>query len=195
METLLELDQTLFALLNGTWRTDFLDRIAPIWRTADTWILFYLFLSIYIFAKLKWKQGVLLIACAAATTGVGDFTSSKIVKPAVERLRPCNDAAIPEILLLDNCGSGYSFTSSHATNHFALAMFLFFTAGAVFNIGGRLVLVAWAASVAYAQVYVGVHYPFDILGGALLGTGLAWLGALGYRRLTERLSFPKKSAS
>jgi len=87
----------------------------------------------------------------------------------IGRVRPCNDPVLSDIVRdLVQCGSGYSFPSTHATNHFAMAIFIAMTLGAkrpLLWLGCLL----WAGSVSYAQIYVGVHYPLDIIGGALLG--------------------------
>jgi undecaprenyl-diphosphatase len=70
--------------------------------------------------------------------------------------------------LLVECGSGYSFPSSHATNHFGMSLFLYFSFGKFYK-WIKPTVILWAALVAYAQVYVGVHYPLDVVFGALLG--------------------------
>lgn len=176
MEYLLELDRGLFNLLNGILRADWLDAVAPYLRTPETWIPLYLFLIVFIIYRLR-KLGFLIVLVAGMTVGLADYTSSSIVKPTVERLRPCKDPIVNQYaVLLISCGSGYSFTSSHATNHFCLAVFLLLVCGNIFG-RWRWLLLAWAALVSYAQIYVGVHFPLDILGGALLGSGLAWLGS------------------
>jgi len=109
------------------------------------------------------------------TVGLADTTSSHIIKKSVKRLRPCH-ILIKEgqMDLRVKCGSGYSFPSSHATNHFAIGVFL----GLVFGKRWRWVKWAgllWAAAIAFSQVYVGVHFPFDILVGALLGSAIAYI--------------------
>ena len=76
-------------------------------------------------------------------------------------------------LLLDHCSGGYSFTSSHATNHFGFSVYVFVTLRSIFHKWSYLFLF-WAASVSYAQVYVGVHYPLDILCGALIGATIGY---------------------
>jgi undecaprenyl-diphosphatase len=82
--------------------------------------------------------------------------------------------SFPVRLLLDRCAGGYSFISNHAANHFGMATFFFITMKPVFGKWAALSL-CWAALIAYAQVYVGVHFPSDVLAGALIGTGLGWL--------------------
>ena len=116
---------------------------------------------------------MLLLFLTAATS---DLISSRFIKPMVERLRPCNDIDVFEqINVLVRCGGGYSFTSSHATNHFAIAIFVIFWLGKDFK-WVRYFFGFWATTIALGQVYVGVHYPLDIFGGAILGTiiGLFW---------------------
>lgn len=72
-------------------------------------------------------------------------------------------------LLLGHCSGGYSFTSSHATNHFGFAVYVSITLKPILK-KWKYVFLIWAATISYAQVYVGVHYPLDILCGAILGT-------------------------
>jgi len=119
------------------------------------------------------------LLCFAAA----DFSSSQILKKQVQRLRPCNDPALAaQVQLRVPCGSGYSFTSSHAANHFAVALFLIGVFGDL-NRWIRPSLLLWAGSIALSQVYVGVHYPGDVLCGGLLGSLIGWGGGRFSHRL------------
>jgi membrane-associated phospholipid phosphatase len=181
MAELLQLDETLFYWINHLGKTDFLDWLLPYLRNKYTWIPLYVLLLIVSVWKWKWK-GLLLILCLGATVGIGDFISHEGIKKTVQRPRPCRNAELAETRhLLINCGGGYSFTSNHATNHFAVAFFLIGTMGLAIR-WIKWPLIIWAASIAYAQVYVGVHYPFDVLAGALLGSTLGWLSARLFRK-------------
>lgn len=184
MEAILELDQTIFFLINNDGHNAFFDAIMPYWRDKYTWIPFYLALAAFVIYKFKTK-GLYLILALALTVGVADTISSKVIKKSVQRLRPCNDTQInQQVKLLVRCGGGYSFTSSHATNHFAVALFLIGTLGRIFR-RIKWPLVFWAATIALGQVYVGVHYPLDILVGGTIGS----LIGIGMARLYQ--SFPK----
>ncbi len=167
-------DTVLFLRINTQWIHPWLDSIFPWWREANTWIPLYLFLAV--FAVMNFKQRsfpwILFVVVNFTLT---DQISSSLVKKLAGRIRPCNDPFLMSQvrLLLNNCGAGFSFTSSHATNHFGLAMFIFITLRSVLGKWAWLFLI-WAATVSYAQVYVGVHYPLDVLGGALLGCGIGY---------------------
>ena len=169
LEWLIQMDEDLFRLLNGMWQHATLDSIMPFWRQKYLWVPLYIFLFSFLLINFK-KQGLLIIILAVLSVALGDTLSSKVIKPTVERLRPCRHPATADHThLLVHCGGGYSFPSSHATNHFALATFLVFVLGGRFP-WLRFPLWLWAISIAYAQVYVGVHYPLDILAGSILGT-------------------------
>lgn len=188
MESIIELDQMLFYWMNNDWANPIMDAVMPYWRDKKFWIPFYLLCIALLYYKFKAK-GLLLALCTALTVGVGDTLSSKVIKPSIERLRPCRDANMKEVRVLVHCGSGYSFTSSHATNHFAFAVFLISMIGGLFRrIKGPLLF--WAASIAIGQVYVGVHYPIDILCGSLLGTSVALIMAKILKRYL--ILIPKK---
>jgi undecaprenyl-diphosphatase len=181
LEQLLQLDQEIFFLINGEWHVSWLDQIMPHWRDKKTWIPLYVLLAGFLFYKYKLK-GLYFILAVALTVGIADTVSSKLIKKSVQRVRPCNDLEIKEeVQLLAGCGKGYSFTSSHATNHFAIGVFIALTLGYLFW-WARWPFILWAASIAYGQVYVGVHYPLDVLCGALAGTLIGWGVALVYRR-------------
>lgn len=103
---------------------------------------------------------------------LSDFVSSNLIKEAFFRLRPCHDPAVADQLrfLVKYCPVSSGFTSSHAANHFAAAMFIFVTLKQKINIGKCWVLIfLWALIPSYAQIYVGVHFPTDILGGIFAG--------------------------
>ncbi len=179
MTELLQLDQAVFFLINGDWHNSFLDAIMPYWRDKLFWLPLYVFLLFYILLNFKLK-GFYFILMIAAVIAIADTTSSKVIKKSVQRVRPCNDANVKEeVQLLIRCGGGYSFTSSHATNHFAVATFLMLT---LFRRHRwvKYALIFWAASIAYGQVYVGVHYPLDVLAGGSLGVIIGILAALIY---------------
>lgn len=168
-DNLLAKDQALFSLINSQWTSPPADQILPWFRSANNWYPLYMVLLVYLFIKLgktAWKW-ILILALNIALT---DQISSSFFKPFVHRLRPCADPAIMHQvrLLLDHCSGGFSFTSSHAANHFGIAMFIFMTLQPIFKKYTYLFFV-WAACIAYAQVYVGVHYPLDIFVGSLIG--------------------------
>jgi len=167
--SLIEKDKALFSNINGKWTSALLDKIMPWVRTSNNWIPLYIALLVFIIYQWKtnaWKWVLLAIV----NVGLTDQISSSIFKPLFHRLRPCAD---PEImnqsrLLLEHCSGGFSFTSSHAANHFGIAVFIFMTLQPLLK-NYRFLFLGWAAIIAYAQVYVGVHYPLDIFFGSLIG--------------------------
>lgn len=165
---MLQLDQKVWRLVNINGQNAVLDLLAPILRHPYTWAPLYLFLAIF----LPWKfgrKGWLWCLGFLITFALSDYTSASLIKPYVRRIRPCNDDLVRKGMhLLIDCGSGYSFPSAHAANHFALALFMSLTLRRHYRwIWFPAFL--WAFSVAYSQVYVGVHYPLDVTCGALLG--------------------------
>lgn len=173
MVEILYWDEQLFRLINGAWSNPWLDAIMPWWRERVTWIPLYAGLAIW--AGWKWKWRALIWAvCLVAAVGLADTISHRVIKKNVQRPRPCRTEGLQEdVRLLVPCGGGYSFTSNHAANHFALAGFV----SRFVRRRWRWPWFLWAASIAFGQVYVGLHYPLDILGGALLGLGIGWLFA------------------
>ncbi len=182
MINLLQFDEQLFHIINNDWHNAFLDAIMPAWREKKTWIPLYVMIAAFAIIKFKIK-GLYFLIAVALTVGIADNVSSQLIKKNVKRIRPCNDATLQEeVRLLVPCGSGYSFTSSHATNHFAVATFISMTLGQFYR-KIRFPFFLWAATIAFGQVYVGVHYPLDIVCGALLGSLIAFILAKIYLRL------------
>ena len=169
LESVQSFDQSLFVLVNRIATHPWLDTLMPFFRESTFWIPFYLFLIVFVFVNFG-KKGWVWLLFAFITVLLTDQLSSSIIKNWVQRPRPCADPLFSDQvrLLLDHCSGGYSFTSSHATNHFGVATFLFVTLGRFFCNWKYLIFI-WAALICYAQVYVGVHYPLDVIFGALLG--------------------------
>ncbi len=182
MNQLIQLDRHLFYLLNGKWHNTLLDAIMPLLRSAQFWVPLYVFLLIYALANFS-KNAWLWAACAGGTVVLSNFISSDIIKENIWRLRPCNDPSLQPTLhfLLNYRPQSSSFTSSHAVNHFALATYLHYTLKS--HLGKTaLFFYVWAFMVAYAQVYVGVHFPLDVICGALIGIILGYLPARSFNK-------------
>lgn len=174
LDTLLHLDQQLFFAINNGLSNPFFDWLMPVLRNKYSWAPLYLFVIVF-FIKQYGRTGIMLVVMLLLTFAIADSLSSSVIKPAVARLRPCNDPAInSRVNSLVGCGTGYSFPSSHAANHFALAMYMIIASYHKW----KWVLPAgllWAFSISIAQVYVGVHYPIDILTGGILGCLVGYL--------------------
>lgn len=186
LDLLLRTDRQVWYFLHGTARAPVLDAVIPFVRNQYFWAPVYLFLLLLALINrqmrgLVWCLGFLLSFVLA------DHISAAVLKPMVGRVRPCNDPAMAQALhLLVPCGGGLSFPSSHASNHFAMAVFTAQTLGRGARRWVWWPTMAWGTLVAYAQVYVGVHYPGDVLGGALLGFLLGSFVAALYRRIDRR---------
>lgn len=187
---LLEWDFELFYYINTVWTHPWLDAILPFWRNKYIWAPLYLFFITFCILNFS-RKGLWIVLCFLTTVGVSDFTSSKIVKPTIKRHRPCNDTQIKKYVRpVIKCGGGYSFTSSHATNHFAMAAFVIVLFGRRYR-WLKALLGFWAFSISYGQVYVGVHYPLDIFGGALLGIVIGtFIGRFARNYITLEFLYP-----
>ena len=175
LQKLEQWDQWLFIQINNNQSNSFFDSIMPYLRSSFFWAPLYIFLLVFITINYKSRGWwwALLFLCTVSLT---DMTSSKLIKEAFERIRPCRDPEFFQYvrLLLNQCSGGFSFTSSHAANHFGMAVFMFITLRPHV---GKLMWLAffWAAIIGYAQVYVGVHYPFDIIAGGAVGIAFGWM--------------------
>ena len=159
--------------LNTQWHNAFFDSFIPYLREPWFWSPLYLFLLVFMpykFGKKGWIWCLLFLVSFI----LSDQISAHLMKPYFARLRPCHNVHLAHLIhLLVPCGGMYGFPSSHAANHFSIGIFSAATLSNKVK-GIWIIAILWAALVAYAQVYVGVHYPLDITVGALLGaiTGL-----------------------
>jgi len=169
LDTLKEWDAWLFLKINNDWTSPFFDNVFPWWRDQNSSLPLYLFLFAFMLLNFGWKFWPWLL-CAVITVSLTEAVSSHWLKDFINRPRPCNDEFFaPHVrLLLGHCPSSGSFTSSHAANHFGQAAFYYYSLRPYLKKWALLFFV-WAATISYGQVYIGVHYPLDILGGAVIG--------------------------
>lgn len=169
MNSLIQTDKYLFYLINQSGRNAFFDSIMPFLRTAQFWAPLYLFIFLWVLNRFNKNQWWWLLF-AASLPIVTDFVSSDIIKNHFFRLRPCNDLSLINQchFLLSYRPQSSSFTSSHATSHFGMAMFYYLTLKLYIK-KWSLLFFAWAGLVCYAQVYVGVHFPLDVICGGAVG--------------------------
>jgi undecaprenyl-diphosphatase len=164
------LDQQLFLFLNAI-NSPFWDQI--MYTVSGKIIWAPLYLSIIIYLVIKYKRKVLIILLFIILAVVLSDQLSVLFKNIVQRLRPCHEPALEGLvhLVKGECGGIYSFVSSHATNSFNVALIsLLFIRKRWYTIS----ILIWAAIIGYSRVYLGVHYPLDVICGSLLGTLTGW---------------------
>lgn len=139
---------------------------------------------IYLFRRRAW----LLLPLLMLTVALADSISSRLFKPFFARLRPCHEERLAALLHLpDGCGGQFGFLSSHAANSVALSVFLALVLPAGRFRGLKGLVFLWAALLSYSRMYLGAHYPSDVLGGAAVGALLAWGAATIYKRWSPGL--------
>jgi undecaprenyl-diphosphatase len=187
IDFLLALDTKIFLLLNG-WRAEWLDPLMVAISGKYTWIPLYLMILILLLWRFKKKSWFLLLAFVLLVF-LTDKTSVHLFKNIFERLRPCHDPAIAHLVntVDGRCGGQYGFVSSHASNVFGLALFITWLLARGSWRWVSVVMFLWATMVAYSRIYLGVHYPGDVLGGAILGMLMAGLVIILVVSLSKRI--------
>lgn len=172
-----QFDYSLFTKMNGQWHTPFFDAFLPFIREPFIWLPFYFFLILFATINFKMK-GFYWVLFFIINAMLSDFVSSTLIKENLMRLRPCRDPFLADHVrfLVSYCPGSSSFTSSHAVNHFAAAMFIFTTFRKAVSPKWAYIFL-WAFAISYAQVYVGVHFPFDVFCGAIVGLILGYIPA------------------
>jgi len=159
-------DITLFRLINGQGHNYFLDWFMPFMTDLKNFWYVLPVLVVWVLVREK-KAGIVFLVFIGLTLAITDPFSSRLLKDWVGRVRPCH--VLEEVRLLTDCNTSYSFPSSHAVNIFAAAFFLSQPLKKLsplfFGIAGI---------VGYSRIYIGIHYPLDVIGGAAIGLLIAW---------------------
>lgn len=170
------IDENLLKVINVDCSNSLFDFLMPFFRNPYFWAPVYLFLLVWMWSQFGMK-GIWWCVFFFITFTFTDFISASLLKPIFHRVRPCNDFSVSVFLThVVKCGVGYSLPSSHAANHFGLSFFMIYTIGKI-NKTITPLAIAWALLVCYSQMYVGVHYPTDILFGAFIGFGIGKFNA------------------
>lgn len=172
MDCLQQLDTKWFLFLNGI-HNPFWDTIMWYISSTKIWIPLYIVIVFFTFKKLK-RQAFVSLLFFGLLVLLADQISVHLFKNIFERLRPCHNTDIQHLVHIVNgkCGGKFGFVSSHASNTFALAVFVAYLFK---NKSVSIAILLWAAIVSYSRIYLGVHYVFDVVGGALLGSIIGYI--------------------
>ncbi|MCM1021727.1 MAG: phosphatase PAP2 family protein [Muribaculum sp.] len=169
LQYLSEIDTNLLLAINS-WHTPALDQLMFLLSSKLVWIPFYILLLIVSIHRYGWRGGMFIAVGIALAVTIADQTCASLIRPLVERMRPTNpNNPISELIHTVNGyhGGRYGFPSCHAANTVAVATFL----SLVFRHRALIIfsLALWTAMNCYSRMYLGVHYPGDIVVGGIIG--------------------------
>jgi len=182
MGNLQKIDEYLFRLINSAgWEQ--MDQLMILISSKWFWIPLYIYILYLIYKRFS-DQFIKILLALGLLIFIADFGSVHLFKEVFERARPCY--FLESIRVVDGCGGPFGFISSHAANSFALA---FFIALLFRNFWGFAHLFSWAVLIGFSRVYLGVHYPFDILGGMFWGLFVSLLVYYIYKMKIKDFDF------
>ncbi|MGD1006320.1 MAG: phosphatase PAP2 family protein [Ignavibacteriaceae bacterium] len=177
---LYSIDLSIFYFFNHTLSCGVMDKFFSIITNVNNWYIAYIILLGISFFK-GGRRGKIAVLGIILLIILTDRLSATLIKDIFHRLRPCN--ALQDVITPLGCNGTFSFPSNHAVNNFAAAIFFY----KLFpNL--KWLLFITASLVAISRVYLGLHYPSDILGGAIIGSAFGYLFAFGAIRLDEALN-------
>jgi len=179
LEKLIQIDKQLFIFLNGLGSPTF-DGLWLIITQQAYWTPIFLLLLYLVYKKIGAKQTLILLLFVAVLVAFTDQVTN-LFKNHFQRLRPCNDTSINTIIRAVKGSNSYSFFSGHAANTSAVALFLFLNFRKKHKYFGLIFI--WPMIFAYSRIYLGLHFPIDILTGYFFGTTFGFLMFKIYRKI------------
>ena len=185
LEAIRLLDRQLLLAINRA-HSPLLDAVMVFASNRLVWFPVYAVLIGWLVYYFR-RRALLLLPLVVAAVSLADSITSRLFKPFFGRPRPCHDGRLVGLLHLpDGCGGMFGFLSSHAANSMALAVFLALVLPAGRFRGLKIAAAAWCFLLSYSRMYLGAHYPTDVLGGAAVGALMGGLAAGAYQQWAPR---------
>lgn len=183
LEKIIDLDKNLFVFLNNLGSKPF-DDIWLLITKQFNWIPFFLILLVILYKKIGPKQLlIVLVTIAALITFTDQFTN--LIKNSIERIRPCNDEELKSLIRIVKQSETFSYFSGHASNSTAAMMFIFLILRQYYKYSYLIFL--YPIIFAYSRIYLGLHFPLDILSGYIFGSLTGILFYFLYKKITNKV--------